>query len=228
MATDDLSRLIASAARSLRDEPGPQQTMEKAVELAVRSIEGCEHAGISLIHKGQIETPAASDEVVTRVDELQYEHREGPCVDAILEEEVIHSRDIAADERWPAWGPRTAEETGIRSILSFRLFTHQDTVGALNLYSSGEGSFDSEDREVGLALAAHAAIAVAASQEIENLHHAVDSRTIIGQAVGILMERFDLDADRAFSVLRRVSQDTNRKLRDIADELVTTRSLPGS
>lgn len=226
MSTDDIPRLIASAARSLQDEVGSQHTMEKVVELAVGMIDNAEHAGVSLLRQGRIESSAASDDMVRRVDELQYEHREGPCVDAILDDEVVHSRDIAHDERWPRWGSLTTEETGIRSMLCFRMFTIEDTVGALNLYSTRAGAFDADDREVGLALTAHAALAVVASQQIETLHLAVDSRTVIGQAVGILMERFDMDADRAFGVLKRVSQESNRKLRDVAHELVATRRTP--
>ncbi len=200
--------------------------MAKVVELAVEMVDHAEHAGITLVQRGKLGTPAVSHDVVRRVDELQYEHREGPCVDAILEDEVVHSPDIAGDERWPKWGARTAEETGIRSMLCFRLFTLDDTIGALNLYSSRPAAFEREDREIGLALAAHAALAVVAAREIETLHLAVDSRTIIGQAVGILMERFDIDADRAFAVLKRVSQNSNRKVREIAHELVTTRRTP--
>lgn len=226
MSTDHLSRLIASVARSLQHQDGSQPTMDKVVEFGVEMVDDAEHAGILLLRQGRVESPAASDDVVRRVDELQYEHRQGPCVDAILEEEIVHSSNIAADGRWPNWGPRATEETGIRSMLCFRLFTVEDTVGALNLYSRREGAFGAEDRDVGLALAAHSAVAVVAAQQIETLHVAVDSRTIIGQAVGILMERFDLDADRAFGVLKRVSQQTNRKLRDVAQELVSTRQLP--
>ena len=228
MATDELSEQIASAARDLEHESGSQDTMDKVVELAVELVDGAEHAGISLVHKnGVIDSPAVSDDVVRRVDELQYEYGHGPCVDAIRrDEESVHSPNIAVDGRWPEWGPRTTEETGIRSMLSFRLFTTGDTVGALNLYSRREGAFEADDRVVGVALTAHAALAVVAAQQIEGLHVAVDGRTVIGQAVGILMERYNVGADVAFGVLKRVSQESNRKLREVAQELVTTRQTP--
>jgi AmiR/NasT family two-component response regulator len=112
--------------------------------------------------------------------------------------------------------------------LSFQLFTHEDTLGALNLYSRVRDGFREEDREDGLALAAHIAIAVAAAQEISQLTRAMDTRSVIGQALGILMERFDLDAARAFAVLTRISQTEQQKLQHVAAELVETRRLPSS
>lgn len=226
MTPDDLSRSIATAARQLQEELGSQHTMERTVQLTKELVPGCERAGITLVRCGQLVTPAAGDEVVIRVDELQYQYRQGPCVDALSEQELAHSRDIAADPRWPEWGPRAAAETGVRSMMCFRLFTTHDTLGALNMYAATPGAFDETDLEHGLALAAHAALAVAASMEIETLRAGLDYRTVIGQATGILMQRYDLDPDVAFSILKRISQDANRKLRDVALQLVTTRKLP--
>lgn len=226
MTSHDLSRRIASAARALQDEIGTQHTLERGLELAIAMVDGCEEAGISLVHRGRIESPAVSSEVVRQVDELQYAYGEGPCIDAVLESEVVHSSDLETDTRWPRWGPVTVEKTGIRSMMCFRLFTAQDRVGALNLYSPQAAAFTPDDAEHGLALSAHLALAYVASHEIQTLNLALDSRTMIGQAAGILMERHQLDGDRAFAVLKRVSQESNRKLRDVARELVLTRSLP--
>jgi GAF domain-containing protein len=223
---EELSRAIAAAARELRGEIGSQHTLERGLKLAIDLIDGAEHAGVSLMHRGRLDSPACSADVVRLVDELQQRHGEGPCVDAILEEEAVHSADLATDERWPRWGPETARETGFRSMMSFRMFTAQDRVGALTLYSAEPGAFGPDDLEQGLSLAAHLALAYVAAHEIEHLHVALDTRLVIGKAVGILMERFDLDEDRAWEVLKRVSQDSNRKLRDVARELVLTRTLP--
>lgn len=228
MNEDDLSRDIADAARQLQDEVGSEHTMERALQLAIKMVDGCEHAGISLVRHGKIDSPATSDDVVIRVDQLQLQYDEGPCMDAIREEEIVHSRDIASDPRWPEWGPRTAAETDVHSMKCFRLFTTHDTIGALNLYATQGGAFDVEDREHGLALAAHVALAVVASQQIESLRAGLDTRTVIGQATGMLIERFDVSPDVAFAVLKRISQQSNRKLRDIAVQLVTTRQLPDS
>jgi len=227
MSDDEMLVRFADAARELEGETDTQHTMERTLVLARELVTSCDYAGISLVRRrDRIESPAYTDPVVLAVDSLQYTHQQGPCVDAIFTEEVVHSPDLAQDERWPTWGPMTVAETGIRSMLCFRLFVQSDTVGALNLYSRDVGSFDADDRDHGVALAAHAALAVVASRAIETLNLALDTRTVIAQATGILMERFGLDADRAFAVLRRVSQDSNRKLRDVAQELVITRLTP--
>ena len=223
--TIDLSRQLADAARDLEGS-GPALTMERAIHLAVQLIRGANEAGIALNHRGRdIETPVSTDEVVARVDAWQYELREGPCLDAILKQDVVLSRDVGTDERWPTWGPKVAKETGIRSMLCCRLFTHEGLVGGLNLYSYAVDGFNDDDIEDGLALAAQAAVAIATARQIEQLQFAVDSRTVIGQAQGILMERFSIDPGQAFAVLARVSQGRNVKLRQIAEELVQTRTL---
>ncbi|WP_160005893.1 GAF and ANTAR domain-containing protein [Nocardioides sp. AX2bis] len=227
MTESVLAGSLVTAARALQRETGSQHTLDRVVQLAVEMVDGCQHAGISLNRRGVITSPATSDAIVERVDELQYEFDQGPCLDAIRQHEWVHSTDLALDPRWPVWGPRTVEETGIRSMMAFRLFTHHDVVGALNLYATEPGSLDEHDRDTGAALAAHAALAVVASQKIENLEIALESRATIGQAVGIVMERFDLEPDRAFAVLSRLSQDLNRKVRDVAQELVVTRTMPG-
>lgn len=222
-----LARQLANAARDLQEAAGAQGTMDRVVALALDLVPHAEHAGISLSHRHRpIDTPAATSDVVKRVDALQYDLGEGPCLDALHHEPSVYSPDISIDERWPAWGPRTAEEIGIRSMMCFQLFTYENTLGALNLYASRTGSFDEADQEQGLALAAHAAVAVAAAQEIEGLTRALDSRSVIGQAMGILMERFQLGADPAFQVLARVSSHSNRRIVDIASELVETRRDP--
>ena len=121
---------------------------------------------------------------------------------------------------------RAVADAGMCSALCFRLFTQGATVGSLNLYSRRLGGFDEADREVGGVLAAHVAVAMAAAQQVDTLGIAMDARTVIGQAQGILMERFDLDAEQAFGVLRRFSQDNNLKLHVVAQRLIDTRTLP--
>jgi hypothetical protein len=119
-----------------------------------------------------------------------------------------------------------AKEAGVASIVSYRLYTTQDTLGALNLYSTKPDAFDADDINNGQALAAHVGVALAASQQAEHLEMAVINRTAIGRAEGILMERFGIPPDQAFAVLRRVSQHRNVKLNCVAEELVRTRETP--
>ena len=128
--------------------------------------------------------------------------------------------------RWPRWGPLVAEQAGVASIVSYRLYTSQDTLGAMNLYSTTSNAFDSDDIDNGHALAAHVGVALADSQHVEHLEQAISNRTVIGRAEGILMERFGLLPDQAFAVLRRVSQRRNVKLNRVAEELVRTGVTP--
>lgn len=214
---------MAAAARELEDEGDTQTTMEVAVRLAVGNVRNCDAASFSLAKRdGHLETPAYTDELALAADLLQYELGEGPCVEAVWEERVVHSADLAGDARWPAWGQRVVRDLRAHSVLSLQLFTHSDTLGALNLYSRTPNAFDRDDLDDGIALAAHVAIATAAAQEHAGLAAAVDTRTVIGQATGVLMERYGLDAAKAFSLLTRVSSQTNTKVRDLARELVET------
>lgn len=223
-----LAQDLADAARQLQGKDDAQDTMEVAVRLAVAQVDGADDCGISLVDgKGSVRSPAYSADRVRRADELQVELDEGPCLQAIREHETVYSPNVAEDDRWPEWGRTVSERFGVNSMLCFQLFTTEDNVGALNLYSSSVDGFDRNDREHGLALAAHVAVAVAAVQEIDQLKGAVDTRTVIGEALGILMERFDLTPEQAFTVLTRVSNTQNIKLRVLASELVRTRRIPG-
>ena len=223
----DLNQELANAARALQAESDTQHMLDRCVVLATELIDGCDYAGVSIVHrKAPIDTPAATDPLVVRGDELQYSLQEGPCLDSIWDAETVHSSDLAAEQRWPRWGPAVVRELGVASMLSFQLYTDQDTLGALNLYSTTIDAFDDDDLNVGFLLAAQSAVALAGAQNAEQLQTAALNRTIIGQAQGILMERFALTADRAFVVLRRVSQSRQVKLHQVATELVTTRVLP--
>ncbi|MSW71049.1 MAG: ANTAR domain-containing protein [Actinobacteria bacterium] len=218
---------LAEAAREMQDDDSPKEAMERAVQIATKIIPGCHAAGICVVHRGErIDTHAASDDLVRRIDALQHELSEGPCLDALRKDHTVVSDDLATDARWPSWGPQVVDQVGLSSSVSYRLYSTDKDLGALNLYGTEASAFTSEDIADGLALAAHVAVALAAAQEVEHLEHAMRGRTVIGQATGILMERFDLAPERAFSVLSRMSQQKNVKLRAIADEIVTTRKLP--
>lgn len=228
MRRNELVAELSRVSRTLLSEDDVQHTLDRAVASAIYLIDECDHAGVSIVRQKQhVDTPAATSEVARRGDQLQYELNEGPCLDAIWKQETISCVDLSNDPRFPVWGPRVVEELGVRSMQCFQLFTDNETLGALNLYSETVGGFiEGKDAE-GLALAAHVAIALASAQKVEHLNLAILNRTAIGQAEGILMERFDISAQQAFTVLTRVSQDRNIKLRDIAIEIVATRLTPG-
>lgn len=223
-----LSAQLAAASRALQDEPDTQHTLDRSVGLATEMLRGCDYAGVSIVHRnGSIDTPAATDVLVERADQLQYEFDEGPCLDAIWHHDTVTSEDLRSESRWPRWAPRVATEFGVRSMLCLQLFTSANVVGGLKMYAAQVSAFDADDFDTATSLAAHVAVAVAETQHADDLRLGALNRTIIGQAQGILMERFSVDASGAFNLLRRVSQDTSRTLLLVADELVHTRLTPG-
>ena len=133
---------LADAARSMQGWSSTQLTLEKVVLVATEIIQGCDFVGISIVHSDGIDTPVGSDETLNRIDELQFVLREGPCFDALHLHEIVHSPDLANDQRWPRWGPLVVQEVGVVSIVSYRLYTTQDTLGAMNLYSTELDAFD--------------------------------------------------------------------------------------
>jgi transcriptional regulator with GAF, ATPase, and Fis domain len=215
---------FAGIARALLAEEDVQHTLQKICDLAVETIEGCDHAGISFLKGKNVTTPAASDDVPRAVDAIQYETGEGPCLDAIRDHEVFQSGDLGTERRWPKFASRAQRETGVTSVLCFRLFVEGDTLGALNLFSKAHDAFDEDSRTVGVVFAAHAALALSTAMHDEQMEEALQSRDLIGQAKGILMAREGITADQAFDMLRRASQRLNVKLRDVAGSIVSPES----
>jgi GAF domain-containing protein len=202
-----------------------EETVEKVLEFTLKAI-GCDFAGVVFVHnKHHIETAAATDPIVAKLDAMQMELGEGPDVSVLEDRLSAIVSDTRTETRWPNWAQRV-NEVGLRSLLSVRMYTDDETIGTLNAYSRQPDAFDVDDQAVAHVLARHAAVALRTARKIENLWLAVDARKRIGQAQGILMERFDLTADQAFAVLLRYSQDNNVKLREVADRLVDTRVLP--
>jgi GAF domain-containing protein len=218
---------FAQAARDLQGEGDTQHTLDRALSIATQLVPGCDFAGVSIVHADQtIDTPAQTDALVTDLDRLQYAVGQGPCLDAIRVAETVSSPDLAREQRWPRWAPRVAE-LGISSMLCVRLYTSLDTLGALNLLSRSRDAFDQDDVTTASHLAAHLAVALADSQHAAELHSGALNRTVIGQAEGILMERFSLGPGDAFAVLSRVAQEQGAQLHLVAAELVRTRLTPG-
>ncbi|MCD9199521.1 GAF and ANTAR domain-containing protein [Aeromicrobium wangtongii] len=216
---------FAEMALDLHDEPTAERTIERIAEYA-KLATSCDDAGIMLVHaRSQIETAAATAQRVGESHNLQIVHDEGPCLDAIDGERHYMSPDVRMDERWPKWGPAVAD-LGLRSVLSLRLETKSRQYGSLNLYAERVNAFDDDDLAVASIFVRHAAVALANAHNEEGLQVAIDARKLIGQAQGVLMERFDIDADRAFEFLRRQSQTHNVKLRFVAEWVVEHRGSP--
>lgn len=222
------AKAFAELALRLHEEPDIEHTVEGVVEGALLVV-ACDMASLVLVHRGsRVEIGAVTDPLAERADQLQMECGEGPCLAAITDRRDVGVliRDTRLGQKWPRWEHQVAE-LGLRSVLSVRLHTVSSTVGALNLYSRDPDRFDADDEAIAHILAWHASIAVATARQEETLWQAIDARKLIGQAQGILMERFDLTDDQAFAVLRRYSQDNNVKLREVAQHLICTRRLPG-
>jgi len=227
----DLAEVFADIARHLQAETSPERTQDRVARAAVATVDGCDHAAISIIRRrGGLQTVSATDDVPQRVDAIQYDVGQGPCLDVIAERSTYLIDDLAGDERWPQFSRRAVEETGVRSMLSFRLFVQADTIGALNLYSRRPAAFDEHGYAVGAVLAAHGAIAMSAArqrEQAEQLEDALRSSREIGMAMGVLMGREGVTQDEAFTSLRNASQYLHRKLREVAAEVVDTGQLPG-
>ncbi|HUQ00598.1 MAG TPA: GAF and ANTAR domain-containing protein [Aeromicrobium sp.] len=216
---------FADLAIQLHEEPTVAETVELVVQYALKAVD-CEYAGVMLSRGGKkVETAAATDPLVAELDQIQIECGQGPGVESHGELTTVRIADTLIEARWEQWA-RCMSEKGIRSVLSARMSTGTTELGTLNLFHTQPDAFDRDDEAVATILARHAAVALASARRDENLWLAIDARKLIGQAQGILMERFDLSPDQAFAVLLRYSQDKNLKLRDVAQLLVSGRGLP--
>jgi transcriptional regulator with GAF, ATPase, and Fis domain len=227
----ELTENFSETAGMLFAAGGVTETLAEVVELAVATIEGCDFAGIFLVDKDVVTSPIHTDAIVDEVDDLQTELGEGPCMDAIASQAIFYAADLADDARWPRFA-RQATAAGIRSILALPL-PDKGGYGALNLYARLPGAFGVVDRAKAVILASLAGLALSTARthedeerRAENLQTALATREIIGQAQGILMERERISSGQAFDVLRRASQHLNRKLRDVAQDLVDTGERP--
>lgn len=226
-AASDLGEVMGRVARSLQEQHGDVgATLDMITAAAVGSVPGTDDCGITLVvDRRTVESRSPTGDMPRLIDDLQQRLGEGPCLDAIYEHETVRIDDIGSEDRWPRFSAE-APGLGMHSMLSFQLFVRGSTLGALNLYAREPHAFDEESESVGLVFASHGAIALAGAQAEEHLRAAIASRDLIGQAKGILMERFKVTADDAFQLLALTSSRTNRKLVDIAEELCRTGDMP--
>ncbi|MER6473988.1 GAF and ANTAR domain-containing protein [Streptomyces collinus] len=210
---------MAAMARDLLAQDSGTATLEKITACATELVEGCDAAGILILHGRQVETVAPTGQVVIDSDRLQEQLQEGPCFDAAhthLGERVFRIADFTAHtQRWPAYAP-PAPKLGLGSMMGFLLYTDDEDLGALNLYSHKPGAFTQNSETAGWLLASHAAVAFSGARTHAQLEQAIATRHTIGEAMGILMGTRHLTEQQAFDVLRRYSQENNIKLRDVA------------
>ncbi|MEX0868839.1 MAG: GAF and ANTAR domain-containing protein [Nitriliruptoraceae bacterium] len=217
---------VADIACQLAAADDLDELLQRIVDLGEAYLEGCDGVSMMLIRKGgEIMSPAYSSEVAYQSDLAQYRNDEGPCLEALREHETIVIDDLETEQRWPDYRAE-ALALGVRAMISFRLFIHADTMGALDFYSGSPHAFDDHSRALGQVFASHAAVAMKAAIAEVGLNAALQTRDLIGQAKGILMARGSLDAAAAFARLRQVSQARNVALRDLAEEVTRTGHLP--
>lgn len=214
---------MAELAREIAAPRELEQILADVTATAVELIPAADIAGVLLVKRGgEFESLADTDSLVAQLDKLQHDFGEGPCAEAALKETIVRTDDLRREPRWPSYAP-AAVEHGVLSSLSFKLYTTERTAGALNLFSFKADVWDTEAETIGSVFAAHAAAAIMAGRHGEQMLSALSSRDRIGQAKGIIMERYGVDDVRAFELLRRLSQESQGKLVDIAQRVIDTR-----
>ncbi|GAA3642612.1 GAF and ANTAR domain-containing protein [Microlunatus ginsengisoli] len=225
---DVLAEGLSALARDLEEHDDPDAILAAIVPAAVAMVPGADEGSISIVlDRRRASSQAATGDLPTLIDAIQNETQQGPCLDSAYEQQTVRVDNLATEQRWPLFS-RRASEAGAASMLSLQLYVEGDNLGALNLFSRSPEAFTDESEQIGLLFAAHAAIAYVGAKKQAQLIHALTSRDLIGQAKGILMERYKISGERAFLLLVRLSQDNNRKLVDLADELARSRTITTS
>jgi GAF domain-containing protein len=218
-----LALRMAELARVVAVPRDLDEVLADVTAAAVELIPGADIADVMLVDRNGVHwSKGATGALPQRLTKLQEQYGEGPCAEAAKGETLVRTDDFATDNRWPRYSPE-AVELGVRSGLSLKLFTADRTAGALNLFGFAADGFDIEAETIGTVLAAHAAAAIMAARNQEQLTSALSNRDRIGQAKGMIMERYMVDEVRAFEILRQLSQESNVKLVDIATRVIETR-----
>ncbi len=218
----NLERLAAL----LIDDTDLDRTLELVLQATAETIPGTAAASVSVRHGTGYVTVGSSDDTVVGLDHLQYRLREGPCVAAVEQGELQQVDDLLTETRWPRFR-KEAASAACRSLLATPLRAHDETIGALNVFAARPHAFDARAAELALRIAVPAAAALVNLQAFQRatdlaaqLEEAMASRSVIEQAKGIVIARQRCSPEAAFEVLRRISQQTNRKVRDVAREVV--------
>jgi len=210
---------LARIVEQLAHEPEEALTIQQVVDQAVANIPGCHMCSVFVRSGTDVEVAATTDPAAARVDEWQFELDEGPCLTVLIDHEIAKVVDTDREDRWPAWS-EAARGEGVRSSLSVRLATTTPLFACLNMYSRDVDGFDDDAVDLAAVYARLASVAMDRAREISGLRSALQNRLVIGAAQGILMERYGLSLDRSFEVLRRHSNDSNTKLRVVAQGVV--------
>jgi transcriptional regulator with GAF, ATPase, and Fis domain len=223
-ARSGFAQSIDEAVRTLNRRRSLDETLQTIVEVACNSVPGFDQVGIATLQKhGRVETRAFTGDLVQRLDEIQYGLREGPCSAALQGTDVVSVSSLRDEKRWPRYVPQ-ARSAGVRSQMAVKLYLDQGTLGGINFYSTIADDVSNDAQTLARLFATHSAIALGHAHERDSLNEGLQTRKVIGQAIGILMERYEINEDRAFAFLVRASSHRNIKLRAIAQELVDERN----
>lgn len=219
-AQDNLADALADAARAINAPSTLEETLDAIVTSARASVPGFDQVGISLVNRdGTIETLSGTGQLVWELDALQYSLDEGPCVRAMRSEPLVVVERIRHDQRWPRYVPR-AVAAGLKSQMALQLYVEDETLGGLNLYSTESETIDPDALHAAELFATHAALALGRARRESQLNEAIDSRTVLGKAIGLVMERYKISDERAFQFIVRASSASNLKAREVAAEIV--------
>lgn len=217
---------LAHIVEELSTEPEQGYTLQQVVDQAVLNVPGCDMCSVFVRQDQRVDVAATTDPVARRVDDLQFDLDEGPCLSVLQDREIARVHDTREETRWPAWTDAARDE-GVRSSLSVRLDIEQPFFACLNMYSREVGGFDDDAVDLAIVYARLASVAILQAREIAGLRSALHNRLVIGAAQGILMERYGLSLDRSFEVLRRRSNESNTKLREVAQGVVDGLQIRG-
>ncbi len=226
MGESHVLSVLTEMSQSLEGASDFDETLTRITHAARDNVPNVDYASISILHEdGRIETVAATDPVAVQADSAQYELREGPCFEAVVEEHLVRAADVVNDARWPRYGAAVGR-LGLRAQMALQLYDHpRGSHGALNLYSTTSGAFDDPEHLAEL-FTRQATMALGFAEEISGLKDALGNRKLIGQAIGIVMERYAVNEGRALAFLIRASQASNVKLREVARTVVQHANNP--
>jgi GAF domain-containing protein len=225
-SSEPFTESIAALSRFFVGDTTLGDTLQRVSDLACSIVPGTDMVGLTILVDGRPSTAVFTDETSPQIDAMQYETGTGPCLDAFRSMVPSHLEDTESDQKWPAFSKEAAGH-GLRSVLSLPLVASHEGIGALNFYSRTPAAFGRDDEELAGLFAAQAGIVLANAQAYwdarelnEQLTEAMASRATIEQAKGIVMAGRRCGADEAFQILVRASQRENRKLREIAEQIV--------
>lgn len=211
---------MAALTQTFDGRAHAEEVLSRVTTAAVDLIGGVDCADVVVIERGHFRSLAPTSDVVLALDAAQQDTGQGPSLDAIDGRTVIRSHDLRTEPRWPYFA-QIATTAGMHSVLSYRLDTHSAKTATLSFFGSKPEVFGMDSQALGATLAAHASIALITDDRQHQFESALASRDVIGQAKGMIMERFNVDAIRAFEMLRKISQNSNTPVNDVARSLTS-------